>query len=168
MVTDKIHKEKQVIELYKQDKTIREIAQDVHMSFGDISKIIKKFTGEDNVGKEKTISKDTQAIKLFSQGKTPVDVVIELDIPTDEANRIYRDFWKLKRLYQLNIIYDEIKNDMPSFLKLFRMIKDKGIAEKDIIGLFQYSNQIPSLGRIVQSLYKKINVLTQQKDIATS
>src|SRR4051812_8800388 len=116
MVTTRVQKEKRVIELYKLGKTIREIAKEVHMSFGDISSIIKKFTGEDQ---EKITSKDTQAIKLFSQGKTPVDVVIELDLISDEVNRVYREFWKLKRLYQLYSIYDEIKNDVPSLLKLF-------------------------------------------------
>ena len=78
MVITKSEKEKSVIELYKQDKTIREIAKEVHMSFGDISSIIKKHTGEDKEI-EKTISKYTQAIKLYYKGKTPLDVVIELD-----------------------------------------------------------------------------------------
>ena len=39
-----------VVELYKQGKTIREIAQEVHMSFGSIGAIIRKLTGEDNNG----------------------------------------------------------------------------------------------------------------------
>ena len=43
-------KEQRVIELYQQGKNIREIAQDVHMSFGNIGAIIRKVTGpeEDN------------------------------------------------------------------------------------------------------------------------
>jgi transposase len=59
-------KEQRVIELYQQGKTIREIAQDVHMSFGDIAFIIKKLTGLDDATKPKeqdklpvtTLSKD--------------------------------------------------------------------------------------------------------------
>ena len=39
----KFEKEKRVIELYLQDKTIREIAKEVHMSFRDISNIIKRY-----------------------------------------------------------------------------------------------------------------------------
>ncbi|HET7148450.1 MAG TPA: hypothetical protein VFI73_08125 [Candidatus Nitrosopolaris sp.] len=38
-------------------------------------------------------SKNTQAIKLFSEGKTPVDLVIRLDLPADEVQEIYRQFW---------------------------------------------------------------------------
>ena len=39
---NKFEKEKRVIELHKQGKTIKEIAKEVHMAFRDISKIIKK------------------------------------------------------------------------------------------------------------------------------
>jgi DNA-binding NarL/FixJ family response regulator len=38
---NKYEKEERVIELHKQGKTIRQIAPIVHMSFRDISKIIK-------------------------------------------------------------------------------------------------------------------------------
>ncbi|HET7344985.1 MAG TPA: hypothetical protein VFJ05_03830 [Nitrososphaeraceae archaeon] len=73
-------KEQRVIDLYQQNKTVREIAQDVHMSFGDIGSIIRKFTGlqDDDGDKSKeqqqqgkipvtTLSKDTQAFALFSK-----------------------------------------------------------------------------------------------------
>ncbi len=122
MVITRIQKEKRVIELCEQGKTIREIAEDVHMSFAAISSIIKKHTGEDK-DKEKILSKDTQAIKLYSQDKTPVDAVIELDLPPEEAKRVYREFWMLKDLHQLDATYEEIQNDMPSF---FDFQKDKG------------------------------------------
>ena len=36
-------KEQYVIELYKQNRTVREIAKLMHMSFGEIGKILKKF-----------------------------------------------------------------------------------------------------------------------------
>ena len=41
----RVEKEQRVIELYKQGRSIREIAHEVHMSFGDIGAIIKKVTG---------------------------------------------------------------------------------------------------------------------------
>ena len=74
-------KEQRVIELYQQGKTIREIAHDVHMSFGDIGAIIRKVIGlqdDSNKSKEQqdkpstiALSKDTQAFALFSDGKSP-------------------------------------------------------------------------------------------------
>jgi transposase len=104
-------KEKRVIELYQQGKTIREIAQEVHMSFASIGSIIRKVRGlqDNNDGKSKeqdkaptALSKDTQAFALFSEDKKPIEVVIELDIKADEVNKLYQQFWKLEGLYQLN------------------------------------------------------------------
>ena len=42
-ILNKFEKEKKVIELHKQGKTLKDIATIVHMSFRDISKIIKKY-----------------------------------------------------------------------------------------------------------------------------
>ena len=41
LILNKFEKEKRVIELHKQGRTIRQIVPEVHMSFRDISKIIK-------------------------------------------------------------------------------------------------------------------------------
>ena len=68
MMLNRTEKEQRVIELYQQGKNIREIAQEVHMSFGDIGAIERKFKGlQDDDGKSKeqdkipvtTLSKDT-------------------------------------------------------------------------------------------------------------
>jgi hypothetical protein len=69
MILNKTEKEQRVIELYQQDKTIREIAQDVHMSFADIGSIIRKVTGlQDENGKSKEQEKQdlNPALKISS------------------------------------------------------------------------------------------------------
>jgi hypothetical protein len=38
----------------------------------------------------------TQAMKLFSEGKSPVDVVVGLDHAADRVRAIYRKYWELK------------------------------------------------------------------------
>jgi orotate phosphoribosyltransferase-like protein len=60
--------EKRVIELREQGKTYREIMKELNVSPGLISSILKKSNGEEET---KPVSIDTQARKLFSQGKTP-------------------------------------------------------------------------------------------------
>jgi transposase len=92
-------KEQRVIELYQQGKTIREIAHEVHMSFAGIGSIIRKVTGlrGDDDGKPKeqqdkaptTLSKDSQALALFSQGKKPIEVAIKLDLGADVVDKLY-------------------------------------------------------------------------------
>jgi superfamily I DNA and RNA helicase len=50
-------------------------------------------------------SKITQAIKLFSEGKNLIDVVI-----ADEVQEIYRQFLKLKDMHELVGVYDEMQS----------------------------------------------------------
>ena len=52
-------------------------------------------------------SKESQAFKLFSEGKTPVEVVIALDFPAGQVRAIFREFWELKVMYGLAQIYKE-------------------------------------------------------------
>ena len=47
VLLNKHQKKALVIELYKQGKTRRQIAEIVHMSFKDISDVINEYTGED-------------------------------------------------------------------------------------------------------------------------
>ena len=140
-------KEQYVIELYKQDKTIREIAQRVHMSPRDIGAITNKMKAEidGESGKlegkvdydNKSKSKTTQAIKLFSEGKNLVDVVIALGLPPEDVRRMYREFLGLKNMHKLVEVYDEMQNYLPSFLELFRLIESRGINKNDIIDLLK-------------------------------
>ena len=68
-------REEYVIDLYKKGRTIREIAQEVHMSFGSIGDIIKKVRGDDadesrqEQKDNNNVSRDTQALKLFLESK---------------------------------------------------------------------------------------------------
>ena len=157
-------KEQYVIELYKQDKTIREIIQRVHMSPRDIGVIIKKvklqlerergqLEEKDDYDTESK-SKNTQAIKMFSEGKTPVDVVIRLDLPADEVREIYRQFLELKNMYKLVEVYDEMENYLPSLLELFRIIESRGISKNDIIDVLMLINtgRLPYLQKKVANL----------------
>lgn len=80
-------KEIEVIKLYDEGKTIREIAKVVHMSFGDIGAIIREYTGEPK-REEKSLSKNSCALKLFHEGKSKVEVAIALDISPIEVTNI--------------------------------------------------------------------------------
>jgi len=65
---NKFEKEKRGIELYKKGKTIREIAEEVLISFRDISQIIKKFI-EDTMKTKKYKRKYQFKIYLFLREK---------------------------------------------------------------------------------------------------
>jgi hypothetical protein len=171
-------KEQRVIELYQQGKNIREIAQDVHMSFGNIGAIERKVKAlqDDDDGKSKeqqqdnnishtTLSKDSQALALFSESKKPTEVAIKLDLGADVVDKLYQQFWKLEGLYQLNIVYKEIKRYLPSFLNLFKIMKQqKMMGEKDVVDALKFGKELPNLKDQFQLLVEEINNLEYKRN----
>ena len=151
---NRVEKEEYVIRLYRENKSIREIAKVMHMSFRNIGAIIRKVKLEadgkrgqleDNDVNSK--SKTTQAIKLFSEGNSPVEVAIALDLPTDQVLAIYREFWELEGMYGLTQICEEAKYDLHDLLRLHRIAKALGMEKHDIISAFELikHNQLQTL-----------------------
>ena len=114
------------------------------MSFGDIGSIIRKIEGQDEKVKTKDMknkSKDTQALFLFSSGKKPIDVAIELNLSASEVHEMQEEFWALNQFYELAFMYNEIKTFLPSFLKLFHCLKEsRMLDENQISKLIRYAN----------------------------
>ncbi len=116
---------------YNQRKNVRQIAQEARISFRDIAAIIKKKEEAADVngdgsgngngirvaidnqqqqlgnGSSQSNQKSTQAYKLFTEGKKPVEVAIQLSLSEKQAIRYYTEYWRLKRLYSLYHIYQE-------------------------------------------------------------
>ena len=144
-VLNKHDKEQLVIKLYEDGKTIRHIASEAHMSFGDIGKIIKRIDGRTNNDDDNGIdlsnkSKTTQAMFLFKSGKKPIDVAIELDISANEIEDILQEYWVLNGLDGLALVYYEIRNHLTLFLKLFRAMKKlRLVNQKDIQIMLRYT-----------------------------
>ncbi|MGB7662695.1 MAG: hypothetical protein WBL67_08175, partial [Nitrososphaeraceae archaeon] len=142
VILNKKEKEELVIKLHQENKTIRQIAEIVHMSFKDIGAIIKRIHGQpDDEGIDLSKkSKTTQAMYLFKSGKKPIEVAIELDISASEIEDILQEYWVLDQLDELALVYYEIRNDLDLFLKLFHMMKkNKLINQKDILTVLRYA-----------------------------
>src|SRR5215831_6864065 len=92
-------------------------------------------------------SKTTQAIKLFSELKSPVEVAIELDLPADQVRARYREYWELEGMYGLAQIYEEAKHDFHDLLRLHRIVQALGMEKHDIISAFELikHNQLQTL-----------------------
>jgi hypothetical protein len=76
--------------------------------------------------------KFTQAYRLFSEGKKPFEVAIELSIREAQVNKFFREFWKLKNLNELYEIYPQIEHCLPSFLNLHKVLKRKGLTADNV------------------------------------
>jgi hypothetical protein len=112
----------------------------------------------------KSKSKITQAIQLFLEGKTPVEVVIAIDLPTDEVQAIYREYWELKRMYKLVQIYGA-KYDLHSLLRLHKILNDLRMGEQEIIRVLELANhnQLQYLQDKVEYLSNEVKMLDEEK-----
>lgn len=121
-------RERKVLELYNQGKATREIAKEQRLSLRDIGHILKKnrvnhgIATLDDDNKKSPSEKPTQAYKLFSEGKS----LIELGLREKEASKLFRKFLKLKRQDRLHQIYPKKEPSLPSFLKLHKVLKGFG------------------------------------------
>jgi hypothetical protein len=150
VILDKKEKGQLVVKLYQEGKPIREIAQQAHLSFGTIGKIIRRLNGVKNnetiLSDVNNKSKTTQALSLFLQGKPAIEVAIKLDLPASEIEDILQEYWVLNKLEELACVYPEIKNHIDLFLNLFHtMKKNKLINQKDIKAVLKYAYDLSSL-----------------------
>ena len=153
VVLNKKEKEQLVIKLYQDGKPIREIARQAHLSFGSIGKIIR--TINNSVGDScSSSSKSTKALWMFKNGKRPIDVAIELDISASEVEELRQEFWALNQLHELGFLFNEIRNYLPSYIKLFNLLKrNKMLGDGYITKFLRYADHdLPFLEDKIQKL----------------
>ena len=165
----KAEKEKRVIELHEQGMPFRDIARVVRKSFGDISSILKKQTAEEEENKKRHeeklgLSKGTQAFKLFEEGNTPIDVAIKLDLREEEVTKLYRDYWKIKGLYNLNQLYEEINDEIFPVVKLYIHTKNAGMGPQHVVNALKIVERLPSIENQFQTLRNDVYMLESQKE----
>jgi hypothetical protein len=145
MVLTREEKERLVLDLLNKCTPIREIATRAGLSFREIGAIKKKEMMKKEA-KEKQAQQtfaSTRAYDLFLQGNTPVQVAIALNIREPEATQYYKEYWKLRQYHSLNWAYEQVKDDIGYFVKLYisakvvrmdveQVVKLLGIANNDL------------------------------------
>jgi hypothetical protein len=106
-----------------------------------------------------------KAFKLFSEGKSPVEVAIALDEPGDRVRAMYREYWELSGRYKLAQIHDEARHDLRGLLRLHEIVKDLGMGEKEIIKVLELAkhDELQNLQWKVEYLRNEVNILEMEK-----
>jgi predicted transcriptional regulator len=146
-------RKKRVIDLhFNQHKTYAEIAQIEKMSPRDIHAIIKEEIARRQKHKDQELS--TEANKLFSEGKTTVQVATMLNLPVPKVSKLYIEYWKLRGLDVLNTIYKETNGKIWPFLKLYKeLIKKRGMSKEQVAKVVEIAiDKLPHM----ESLYEQV------------
>jgi transposase len=184
-------RERLVLDLYyNQGKTYREISKEARISPRDIgvilNRVIKEKAGglkeerqqQDNNDTENIqeehqhLSLSTQAYKLFFEGKTPLEVAVALNLRESEATKYCREYWKLKQLHNLDMVYEEVKDDIGYFVKLYKLSKAKRMEVQKVVNLLKIANddlpaiedRLKRLGTTLPFLHYKIEILLMIKN----
>src|SRR5215207_1353297 len=162
---------------FNQQKTIREVCKIMGKSSHDITPVTKEHrirlaqnyalaNGEqsDVVQREqdRTIP-NVKAYKLFDEGKSPLEVAAELNLPGPQVQQFYVEYWRLKQMHQLFNVYQEIQNCIGYFLKLFRLGKKERFTPEQIMKLVQMADNIHKLQEKLQQLQSEIIDIEKKK-----
>ena len=172
MLLNKKEKEQLVIKLANEGLTTRQIAKEVRISLRTIGKILNKATGDDVADNEEEdlkkqrrvidLSPYAQAFKMFQQSHPLTDVAISLDIDTNTVLYYYKDYLKLVNTRRLVAIYEELKDELPLFIYLYRRIKKERLNKQDITEIIEYQRQLKDLDKKIDFYNNHIKGLMTQ------
>jgi transposase len=171
---NKFEKEKRVIELHIQGKTIRQIAPEVHKNFSDISKIIKAYERKKELQAKRKVSNQssqpkkpslsTQSFILYKEGKQIDDVKILLDIPFNLASRYWKQYLKSIGMFEPYEFYRDYQYDIPTFLSINNFLKRNNVSGNNIANVLRKANDVNNLNQTFSNLKAEIEELTQTKN----
>jgi hypothetical protein len=141
----KEEREERVLDLYyNQRKTYREIAELERICPRDIGLIVNKDSKD--VESNESMSKASEAYKMFRGGASPIDVAIALDLREPEVTKLYAESVKLGQIYDLNHIYQEMKGNPAPLVRLYKYLKAEGLKAEDVVRIMEIANNdLPSV-----------------------
>ena len=157
--------EELIVQLHKEGKTTREISKVVRKNFSYIGAVLRRRFPDEYVNNDnsKTITKETQALKLFKKGKNLVYVVTKLDMKPEDVRKLYLEFLSLEGLPSLKDIHNELGNSLPFFIEAYKKIMQSGIGIDKVIKIAVILDEIPQIQNQYNELRENVQQLFQLK-----
>lgn len=130
MVLSKKEKKKLVIKLYEEGKTTREIAKIVKISLRDIGIILREYNKEPEPKPAK--SEHAKAFQLFSNGKTPTQVAIIVDLSYETVKRWYFEYVSLNYKFGFVNILGNYSEFLPFFIEIAEKMKRGELFKEEV------------------------------------
>src|SRR5215204_7694110 len=172
---------RRIIDLhFDQGKTIREVSKIMGKSSHDITPVTKEHRiqlaqnyvtdnreqNDDAHSVHDRVIPNVKAYKLFDEGKSPLEVAAELNLPGPQVQQYYVEYLNLRKMHKVVTIYQENKNSIGYFLELFRLGKKKGVTPEQIMKLIQMADSIHKLQEKLQQLQSEISDISKSKTVA--
>ena len=163
---------RRIIDLYfNQGKTIREVSKIMGKSSHDVTPVTKEHrirlaqnqvlaNREQNDDADSSVYDsvipNVKAYKLFDEGKSPLEVTVELNLPGPQVQQFYIEYMDIRKMHKVVTIYQENKNSIGYFLELFRLGKKKGLTPEQIIIFIKMADSIHKLKEKLQHLQSEV------------
>jgi archaellum component FlaC len=134
------------------------LAQNYDLANGENSDVIQH--------QQEIVIPNVKAYKLFAEGKSPLEVTSELNLPGPQVQQFYVEYLNMMRMYKLVSIYQEAQDSMGYFLKLFRLGKENGVSPDQIMNLVQMADIIHKLKDKLQQMQSEISNISKSKTVA--
>jgi hypothetical protein len=156
-------KEKLVMKLLEEGKNYQETAKEAHASFSFISMVNKKRLGQDP-SVNKKLSIPTQSLKLFSEGKSIIEVTIILDRPLAEIQRYHNDYLRLRGIDFMVSLISAHRDHLPTISKLIKYVVQNHFQKNDLIIALGFVNDINRLKNTKKNLEERIEYLHESRN----
>jgi Txe/YoeB family toxin of Txe-Axe toxin-antitoxin module len=87
-----------------------------------------------------------------------------LNLSAEETTKSYQEYWNLKQMHELRIVYEEIGADIVHFLKLYKLSKDAHMNPRQVTNLLQIANNdLRSVEQKYRKLQKNVDYLESRE-----
>src|SRR5918996_1130011 len=131
---DKSEKEELVTALLEKGATYREITKQAGVSPNTIKAIANR------AGLDETTSISSRAFELFSEGKTPLQVAITLNLEAEIAIQYHQQYYMLLGCTEFTKVYLQVKENPWPYVNLARLVQNSRIGDSEVVELLKIAN----------------------------
>ena len=159
---DKKQKEALVIALAEKGETYREITKKAGVSPNTIKAVLNR------AGLDESTSIHSRAFELFSEGKTPLQVAITLNLEAEKAIQYHQQYFMLLGCTEFTKVYLQIKDNPWAYVNLVKLIQNSGMSDNEVVELLKIAKgHLPRVQLEYDRLKAELNSLEDEKSNST-
>ena len=159
---DKKQKEALIITLAQKGETYRDITKKAGVSPNTIKEVLNR------AGLDESTSMHSRAFELFSEGKTPLQVAITLNLEAEKAIQYHQQYYMLLGCAEFTTVYLRIKENPWQYVNLVKLIQDAGMSDDEVIELLEIAKRhLPRVKLEYDRLKAELNSLEVEKSNST-
>ncbi len=159
---NKKQKEALVLALAEKGKTYREITKEAGVSPNTIKAVLNR------AGLNESTSIHSRAFELFSEGKTPLQVAITLNLEAEKAIQYHQQYFMLLGCTEFTKVYLQIKDNPWAYVNFVKLALNSGMSDNEVEELLKIANgHLPRVKLEYDRLKAGLNSLEDEKTNST-